>query len=252
MSRKLLIGLVACVAIVVAILLWWFLRGSGGGPAQQPEPSPSPVMTPTPTLAEQLHGRLEGVSLATADPVLRELAEGLSKRPELMRWLANDDLIRRCVAAVDNIAEGKDPRVHLDFLKPVGTFKVKEGSERVLVDPISYRRYDTFAGVFASLDTEGLARLYSEIKPLLDEADREISPPGSSFEQHLRTAIDELLAVPTPSGEVEVRQKVVTWTYADPALEGLSQAQRHLLRMGPENISRIQAKLREIKTALGL
>jgi hypothetical protein len=38
----------------------------------------------------------------------------------------------------------------------------------------------------------------------------------------------------------------------DPELESLSQAQKHLLRMGPENILRIQSKLRELAKALGI
>jgi hypothetical protein len=37
----------------------------------------------------------------------------------------------------------------------------------------------------------------------------------------------------------------------DPDLENLTAAQKHLLRMGPENIRVIQAKLREIAQALG-
>ena len=38
----------------------------------------------------------------------------------------------------------------------------------------------------------------------------------------------------------------------DTELEGLSQAQKHLLRMGPENILRINSKLRELAQALDI
>lgn len=252
MSKKIVLGGVSAAVIVIVLALWWFLGREPQKAPVQLQAVPSPVMSPTPSPSEELHGRLKGVTLATADPVLRELAANLSSRPELMKWMASDDLIRRCVATVDNIAKGRDPRVHLGFLKPVGAFRVKETAAGTFIDPRSYQRYDTIAEVFSSLDVEGLAQLYSEIKPLVEEADREISRPQENFEDHLRMAIDQLLAVPVVKGQVEVKPKVVTWTYADPHLEGLSPVQRHFLRMGPENVEKIQEKLREIRTALGL
>jgi hypothetical protein len=45
---------------------------------------------------------------------------------------------------------------------------------------------------------------------------------------------------------------VVTHAYADPWLEDLSPAQKQLLRMGPSNQRRVQAKLRELAVAMGM
>jgi hypothetical protein len=44
----------------------------------------------------------------------------------------------------------------------------------------------------------------------------------------------------------------IGYAYADPRLEGLSPPQKQLLRMGPENVKAIQAKLREIASFLQL
>jgi hypothetical protein len=41
------------------------------------------------------------------------------------------------------------------------------------------------------------------------------------------------------------------YEYADRKLEALTPAQKQLLRMGPSNVARIQAKLREVQAALG-
>jgi hypothetical protein len=49
-----------------------------------------------------------------------------------------------------------------------------------------------------------------------------------------------------------VAPKGALYVYTAPELEGLSRAQKHLLRMGPGNVRVIQAKLRELRTALGL
>ena len=103
---------------------------------------------------------------------------------------------------------------------------------------------------FTGLDVEGAVRVYSELEPLIDEAQREIAPPGVSFRVTMKKAIDHLLAVPVLQSDPPLDLKVVTYSYQDPSIEGLSEAQKQLLRMGPENVMRVQAKLRELEAGL--
>lgn len=244
------VGLLVVVVAVVAVWFWpW------GGEDEPVEPvaaaAPAPEPTPTPTLAEQLSARLAGTTLKTSDAVVRELAAGLSSNPKLVSWMANDDLVRRFTASVDNIAAGTSPRAHLGFLRPKEAFRVdKKSRDLVVIDPRSYRRYNLPAQVFASLDTDGTVALYRELKPLVDEAYREIAPPGRTFDDRLDGAFDQLLAVPVVEGPIEVDERVVTYAWTDERLEVLSDAQRHLLRMGPDNVRRIQEKLHELRAAL--
>jgi hypothetical protein len=162
----------------------------------------------------------------------------------------NEDLVRRFVAGVDNIASGRSPRTHLEFLRPDESFTVKERYDSLIVDPASYRRYDAVAEVFDSLDVDGTVALYGELQPLIDEAYLEISPPGRRFDERLAKALDHLLEVPVLSGDVPVEEKVLTFAYSDERLESLSSAQRQFLRMGPANVRRCQIKLRDLKLAL--
>jgi len=154
------------------------------------------------------------------------------------------------VAAVDNTANGVSPTSQLDFLRPEGAFEVVEKGDETFVDPKSYSRYDLATQVFVSLDTEGTVALFSELQPLMDDAYAEISPPGSVFSDRLDAAFDHLLEVTPPSGNPPMKRKVVTYVYADESLEELSGAQRQLLRMGPDNVLLIKAKLRDLKAAL--
>jgi len=251
-AQKLAIGIfVALVVVVVAALLIWLSGERGDGPAQS-ELAVAPVATPvpTPSLQERLSERLKGVTLATSDEAIRQLAAGLSSRPELAAWLANEDIVRRFVASVDTVAEGRSPAQQVEFLRPQTPFATLERGGGHVIDPASYHRYDVIADVVASLDTEGTIALLEELKPLIDDAYAEIAPPGRTFEERVRLAIDELLEVPVIEGDVRVEPKVTTYTYSDETLEGLSSVQRQLLRMGPDNVRKIQAKLREIKAAL--
>jgi hypothetical protein len=253
-GNRTIIGIfVALVVIIAAAIGWWYLsRETVDQPLETAvAATPTPVPEPTPTLEARLSSRLSGTTLATSDIVVRELASELSSHPKLAAWLVNDDLIRRFVASVDNIASGVSPQAHLDFLRPKEGFEVDvERNGDVVIEPDSYRRYDLVAQVFASLDTEGTVALYRELKPLIDEAYAEISPANAKFDDRLDIAFDRLLAVPVLEGPAQVEQLIVTYAWADDELESLSAAQRHFLRMGPDNVRLIQGKLRELRAAL--
>jgi hypothetical protein len=243
---------VVLVAAVAAVYLLWLRPGAddvGAGQAIE-EPTPAPEPSPTPTLAERLSERLAGTTLRNSDGVVRELVGGLSSNPKLVAWLANEDLVRRFVAAVDNIADGISPTTQLEFMRPKGKFAVLEVGDTITIDPKSFARYDLATQVFVSLDSEGTVALYRELEPLIDEAYREISPPGSRFRNRLDAAIDHLLEVSPPAGQPGLKRKVVTYAYVDETLENLSGAQRQLLRMGPDNMTQVKAKLRDLRTAL--
>jgi hypothetical protein len=253
-NNRTIIGIfVALLIVVIAAFAWWWMgRGGGDQEMQAVVPAtPTPAPVPTPSLEERLSAKLSGTTLNTSDAVVRELAAALSANPKLAAWLVNADLIRRFTAAVDNIAAGKSPADQVEFLRPKQGFKVKTASDgTIVIDPASYQRYDVVAAVVGSLDTAGTVALYSELKPLIDDAYAEISPPGKSFDDRLEKAFDQLLAVPVLDEPQEVRQLVVTYAWSDEELESLSAAQRQFLRMGPDNVSTIQAKLGQIRAAL--
>ena len=252
-SNRNMIGIfIALLVIVIVAVVWWLRPGGGGKPVETVAVvTPAPEPTPTPGLEDRLSLRLSGTTLSTSDAVVRELAAGLSANPKLAAWLVNEDLVRRFVTSVDNIASGVSPQAQLEFLRPAEGFEVVvKGSDVFVVDPSSYDRYDLPARVFASFDTVGTVALYRELKPLIDEAYAEIGPRGRSFDDRLDAAFDQLLAVPVLEGPVRVNQLVVTYAWADEELEQLSSAQRHLLRMGPENVSLVQGKLEELRAAL--
>jgi len=211
--------------------------------AAAPTPKPVPTGVPLPDLPQ----------LDASDPFIRNLAQALSANPEWAKWLVGERLVRQMTASIDNVAEGRSPNPHLAFLAPKGDFRARvQGKSTTTIDPASYRRYDLAADVVASLDAKGCAKLYEDIRPLFQDAYRDLGYPDRSFEQTLAKAIQLLLATPDPVGEVEVREAVKSWKLSDPALESLAPAQKQLLRMGPDNVRKVKQKLREIAEALHL
>src|SRR5207249_4806654 len=188
------------------------------GPAAVPEPTPSPT-APPPAVTEPL-----------APP---------GTEPETPEERGLPPL-------------GESPRPHLLFLAPAAKFRVGRRKGGLYVDPKSYQRYDLVADVLASLDAQRTVEVYRRLQPLCEDAYRGLGKPQGRFDDVLVKAIRTLLATPVVEGDVELTPKVITYAFADPVLEGLSPAQKHLLRMGPKNERAIQAELRALATALGM
>ena len=192
------------------------------------------------------------VNLSDSDAIVRKLIQKLSSYPALLRWLATDDIIRRFVTATDLIAKGESPRKPLNFIDITGEFPTQELDGKIYIDPDGYGRYSRVAGAIASLDAKGCATLYKQLQLPIQQAYREMGYPEGNFDVTLKMAVSNLLDTPVVDGTVYLEKDVLTYTLADPELEGLNAAQKHFLRIGPENMKIIQAKLREIMRYLDL
>ena len=221
-----------------------------------PEPAPvaeAPPPAPVEFLEEpEPEPDIELPPLGESDAFVRGLIGKLSSHPEVASWLVTKDLVRRLTMVVDNIAEGESPRAHLRFLDPEEPFQAEERANRFYIDPAGYERYNLVADVIESLDTAGSVELYRNIKPLIDEAYRELGRVEGTFDETLSLAMEQLLKTPMPEDRVELIARFRSYHYADPDLESLSPAQKHFFRMGPRNVRKIQRKLKELARGLGL
>ncbi|SES86511.1 DUF3014 domain-containing protein [Stigmatella erecta] len=245
--------------IVGALLAFGALVGIGAGAwhvlRQAPAVSPEAPAAPGPAagLADAGAAALAPPpSVQEGDSRVRQNMKALSSDPEFAKWLGVEGLLQRFTTAVSNISDGESPRMVLSFMGPTEGFQVVEDEGKTTINPSSYERYDPVARVIGSLDVQNSVAAWKEVKPLADRVYVEIAPPGRSFEQTLAQAIQHLLDVPVPPDDVEVTERGAIYVYADPQLEGLSRAQKHLLRMGPRNMQLIQNRLRELQSALEL
>ncbi|MBU8894752.1 DUF3014 domain-containing protein [Corallococcus sp. M34] len=246
--RAMVMGTVAALAVLAVVGSYFGLRRDAETPPVATPSVPAPVPAAPPAEVP-----VAAASLPDSDGRVRELVGKLSLEAELAKWLQEKDLIRRFTAAVSNIADGESPRTVLGFLAPTGAFEVNEArGAATTIHPRTYARYDAVARVLGTIDARGSGLVFRELHPLMDQAYAEIAPPGQTFDQALSRAIAAMLAVPAAESPVEVHPQGALYAYAAPELEGLSRAQKHLLRMGPANIRIIQAKLRELQVELKL
>lgn len=191
--------------------------------------------------------------LDQTDALVRELVKQMTSHPHVTAWLATRGLIRNFVIVVSLVADGKTPARQLPGLRPSGRLGVVERGDELYLDPRSYERYDGFAAATASIDPAGAARLYTMLKPRIEEAYRELGMPDTPFDRTLERAIVVLLETPVVDSPTRVKPMGgVGHGFAASDLEARPAAQKQLLRMGPQNTRTIQTSLRAIALALGI
>lgn len=187
----------------------------------------------------------------TGDDFVRIVAGRISAHPEWASWLVTDGLVERFVASVEAVADGYSPSDELGFVATEHPFLVRQDEERLVIAAGTYRRYNLAVEVLGSIDAETAVAILRQLEPAIREARRDVAWHRGSFDDRLCQAIDHLLEVEIPRGAIEVERRTRTYAFADDEFERMSDAQRHLLRMGRQNALAVQSKLREIREVFG-
>jgi hypothetical protein len=244
------IALAVALLAVVGAIAYVALRRPGPQTSATTIVEPAPVASPGGPTVEG--DKIPLPPLQETDALVRDLVVKLSSHPTVLAWLATNGLIENFAVVTLNVSEGRTPVRHLRTLAPTAGFRVRSAEGVTVLDPASYQRYDGYAAAVDGLDAAGTARLYLTLKPRIVDAYRSLGYPNGDFDPVLAKAIALLLAVPSIDRAIPVREKIVTYAFVDPELEGLSAAQKQFLRMGPQNIALVQRKLRQMATLLGL
>ena len=247
-ARARIAWIIAALVVAAGVpAYFWYPRAQ----PEQPASAAAPTIAYRPVAAPvNAPPTIDVPPLDQSDALVRRLAGALTSHPLVLAWLATPNLIRTFTVAVENISNGATPARHLRVLRPTGPFRIVEDGEVVRIDPRSYERYNALADAVASIDTEGARSLYLTLKPRIEEAYKELG--RSEFDAALEEAITMLVSTPVTGATVPLVHKGALNAFADPRLEGLTGAQKQLLRMGPRNVRLIQGKLRDIAAALGI
>ncbi|MCW5653492.1 MAG: DUF3014 domain-containing protein [Hydrogenophaga sp.] len=231
---------------------------AASAPPASPPAIEHPVEEP---LAQEGGGSTPLPALADADPYVRERLIELIGRQNVLGFLQVDGFVRRAVATVDNLARSHAPVMAWPFNPTPGRFatrKAEGGSAAETIHPDNGARYQPWVRMVESVDSDRAVALYRRLYPLLQQAYEDLGFPGRYFNDRLVQVLDHLIATPVPDAPpavtlVEVKGPVpsarpwVRYEFADPSLEARSAGQKILLRVGPDNQRRLQAKLVEIR-----
>jgi hypothetical protein len=262
-NKSILITAAVLVLLLLGagILYWYYTRPPATPPTIE-QPKTEAPSQPPPSAEVKVGEEKEAPpqpevkipALDQSDDFVRQMMKNLSPHGKLGEWLKIKNIIRVFVAAVDNIANGKSPRPQLGFLSPGQAFQVTEKGDRIYLDPKGYERFDIITDAIVSFSSSRTVQVYQKLKPLFQEAYRELGYPQKDFHATFIQAMKRILDTPIVEREVLLREegKGLNYVFIDDGLENMSEVQKHLLRMGPKNTQKIQQKVREIALALGV
>lgn len=224
---------------------WWIWRT----PAPVNETPAAVAATEVPITAPP--PPVELPPLDEMDGFLRPLLQALSSRPELVRWLATDDLVRQLAAAIAKASQGDNPAGGFMELAPSSRLAVARSGNRRTIDPASYRRYNGLVTTVTTIDASAVARIYKTIRPRLNEAYQNMGHPGGNVDTAMRQALDLLLDTPVVKDPIVLVEGAgARWAYADPELESLTSTQKQLIRMGPAHTDAMLVWLRALQSGI--
>jgi hypothetical protein len=233
-------------------------------PAESAPPAPVDTSPPKPSVAHPVpaggaHHPLPPVDQSDAflDGLLRELVG----RKGVASFLNLDGFARRLVATVNNLDSDDASTALWPVRETPGRFETEGRDDRRVISARNAARYAPFVSFVEAVDAKKAVATYVSIYPLLQRAYEDLGAPTPYFNDRVVAVIDDLLATPDVAEPVRVKHIDVDgaspppggarlYIYDDPSLERRTAGQKILMRVGPDNARRLEAKLREIRALL--
>ncbi|GGI89944.1 hypothetical protein GCM10007978_29500 [Shewanella hanedai] len=222
-------------------------------PLQTEAPIPETIVEAEPVIVEEavIVPQVEPLpTLSDSDEFVNQKAIEMADGMKIEPLMVEKDLVRHFVVFVDNLAQGQIARKVSPLKAPNQVFTVSEITNKTYLNPDSYHRYDLYADFISGLNEEQLTKTYQELTPLLGEAFKELGYGDMDFNDRMVEAIDIMLDAPIIDTPIELDGVSVNYQFVDPQLESLPNAQKLLVRMGPENSKKVKAALRKLKKNL--
>ncbi len=259
MTRHLIAGAAALAIIGLGFLAWNALM-----PREPDTPVFVPVPKPTtPTVVEEIPPPAPPAPESVGVPANAPELPPIDDSDEFVRTRMDgclaalfpeespDDVLRRVAAILENASRGEVTRGRFAVIKsPPGPFRVRTLGERHFIDEATFRRYDAIVDALTCIQPERVASLLRLFEPLLAQAMGEFGLPGADIDGMIQAALAEVLAVEFPALPIEVVPTNVTYRFADPDLEAASALAKQLVRVGPDNLARLQGHATKVQAAL--
>jgi hypothetical protein len=187
-------------------------------------------------------------SLDNSDIQVRVVALEIS--PDAIGWFQPKEQLRKLTLLVTQAAEGKTLYQDRPFIFNLPEFAVEQRDERYFISTQNFDHYTAVVNVLVNMPVDILVAYYRSWYLLLEQAFGELGLPGS-FDEKVDNLIERILAVEVLAPPIELKKPTsVTYKFLDPKLEGASQIDKWLWRMGPENTRLIQDLASRLKRAL--
>jgi hypothetical protein len=194
---------------------------------------------------------LKPLLLEDSDESFKKSVKGVSEN--FLSWFNIKHVIRKYLIIINDLSQNQILYKHRKFLKIPQRIIVKNDSHGLYLAKESYGRYNLLADAIASIDTKKGIDLYVRFKPLFEQVYEEFGYPEEyRLEDIFMKAAANVLKAPRQKGRINLVRHSLRYKFADKKLEALNNVEKQMLRMGPDNTKKIQAKLRQLATAIAV
>lgn len=188
--------------------------------------------------------------LNQSDAPIKEAMQNDPHYSAITNWLTNDEIVRKTIVAVDNLAKGNVVAKYrpLNFSNKV--LVVEQRGEQTFLDRRNFNRYNSWVDGLTTIEPSHWANWIKRYQPILDQAFGELGYKDQSFNARLNQALDQIIAAPMITTDIELTRPSVYYKYADPKIEKLPGIQKLMIRMGPENTVKVQRFAEALKDQL--
>ncbi|MFN6972286.1 MAG: DUF3014 domain-containing protein, partial [Rheinheimera sp.] len=182
-------------------------------------------------------------SLDDSDLLVKQKLLALPWKAGLSSLFISEEMIRRFVVQVDNIAQGRLVPEQALFKGLTQDFKAKKNGQQYQLDVANYQRYQRYLDLLESAPKAEVAALFRELYPLMQQAYLELGYPDAQFSDRLQQAIQLLLSAPEIADGPLLVLDSVQYSFADGEIEQLSMAHKQMVRLGLKNQQRFKLLL---------
>ena len=203
----------------------------------------------TETPAERLKIKAELLTLENSDESFQTAIKRASEN--LRKWFLAKNVIKKFIVIINDLSQNQILYKHRTFLKPPGKITVKIDAKGLYLAKQSYSRYNPLATAIEAIDVQTGLDLYIVFKPLFEKVYKEFSYPAQyRLDDIFLKAAANVIDAPIVTSRIALVKHTISYKYADKKLESLNDVEKLMIRMGPENTKKIQAKLRQLVEAV--
>ena len=174
----------------------------------------------------------------------------LSDSPLFLKSFYTSDPIERIAAIVDSSSQGVVIHRML-ALKPLKEkFPIAEKERILVMDPTGYRRFDPYVEALVSIEASELRELFHEYRFYLEQAYAALGYQEEELDNAIIKSLDQIISAPTIKTAIGIVKHEAVYRFLDEDLEALPELHKQLLRMGPDNVEKIQSFAKNLRASL--
>lgn len=206
-------------------------------------PETTTVLPPETTTTTEVTGEETTTPSVLDEKALLDAAGQLTSNPLLKAALSQDAALKHFVLALDAIANGKIPTISLGYLGELPLFEAATNKDGYLAATAKTKqRLNPLVDAVTNIPADKAAGWFNLAEPRLQLILQDIGYQDLTIRQLLTNALTVILQVPIFNFDPELTPtgKPGQYEYKDTVFQELNDFQKAMVRLGPENCSKLR------------